>query len=101
MSIMSNKSNYDMDHATAEINQKKLILDLKVETQTILQLLVSKGVVTREEVVAMRNTVRNSPNYKMLFDELNDLESKVEYYKNNPEQHLKDLLSAKIDGRIK
>lgn len=38
------------------------------ETQVILQLLVKKNIVTTEEVVSMRDVVRNRPKYKRLFD---------------------------------
>lgn len=48
--MLSRDANYNMDTALEEINNKKLLLDVKVEAQVILQLLVSKGIVTREEV---------------------------------------------------
>lgn len=99
--MLSRDANYDMDIAYNEINEKKLILDVKVETQLILQLLVSKGIVTREEVSAMRNKVKNSPNYKPMYDYFNRAEQKVNYYKSNPKQHLKDVFSAKMNGIIK
>lgn len=66
--MLSRNANYDMDTTLNEINEKKLLLDVKVETQLILQLLVSKGIVTREEVSKMRNTVKNSSQYKPLYD---------------------------------
>lgn len=101
MSVLSNGANYNMDDALNEINQKKLLLDIKVETQLILQLLVQKGIITREEVSEMRNKVKNSPNYKPLYDYFEQAEQKANYYKNNPEQHLKDVFAAKMNGTIK
>lgn len=101
MSILSNDANYNMDTALSEVNQKRLLLDVKVETQVILQLLVSKGIVTREEVSDMRNTVKNSPNYKPLYQYLDNAEQTAQYYKANPEQHLRDVLQAKMDGKIR
>nr|WP_296488579.1 hypothetical protein [uncultured Acetatifactor sp.] len=99
--MLSRNANYDMDTALNEINEKKLLLDVKVETQLILQLLVSKGIATREEVSSMREKVKNSPNYKPLYEYFEMAEQKAEYYKNNPEQHLKDVLAAKMNGTIK
>lgn len=99
--MLSRNANYDMDTALNEINEKKLLLDVKVETQLILQLLVSKGIVTREEVSNMRNTVKNSSLYKPLYDYLEGAEQKANYYRNNPEQHLKDVFAAKMNGTIK
>lgn len=99
--MLSRKANYDMDTALNEINEKKLLLDVKVETQVILQLLVSKDIILREEVTEMRNKVKNSPNYKPLYDYFGQAEHKANYYKNNPEQHLKDVFTAKMNGTIK
>lgn len=99
--MLSNDANYNMDDALNEINQKKLLLDVKVETQLILQLLVQKGIVTREEVAEMRNKVKNSPNYKPLYDYFGQAEQKANYYKDNPQDHLKDLFAAKMNGTIK
>lgn len=101
MSVLSNDANYNMDTALNEINQKKLLLDVKVETQLILQLLVAKGIVTREEVSGMRNKVKNSSQYKPLYDYFEQAEQKVNYYKANTEQHLKDVFAAKMNGSIK
>lgn len=99
--MLSRNANYDINTALDEINGKRLLLDVKVETQLILQLLVSKGIVTREEVSVMREKVKNSPSYKPLYDYLEQAEQKAIYYKANPEQHLKDVFQAKMDGTLK
>ena len=101
MSVLSNDANYNMDTALNEINQKKLLLDVKIETQLILQLLVTKGIVTREEVSEMRNKVKNSSQYKPLYDYFEQAEQKANYYKANPQEHLRDVLAAKMNGSIK
>ena len=98
--MLSRNANYDMDVALNEINEKKLVLDVKVETQLILQLLVSKGIITREEVSAMREKVKNSSNYKASYEYLENAKQKANYYKNNPEQHLKDIFNAKMNGTM-
>lgn len=99
--MLSRNANYDMDTALNEINDKVLLLDIKVETQLILQLLVQKGIVTREEVSSMRDVVKNSPNYKPLYEYFKQAKQTANYYKENPEQHLKDVFAAKMNGRIK
>lgn len=40
-------------------------LNTMIDVQVILQLLVQKGIFTREEVSEMRNIVRNSERYKL------------------------------------
>lgn len=98
--MLSRDANYNMDTALSEINEKKLLLDAKVETQLILQLLVQKEIVTRGEVQSMREKVKNSPSYKPLYEYFEKAEQKANYYKSNPEQHLRDILSAKMNGTI-
>lgn len=100
MSVLSHDANFNMDLALDEINMKKLVLDVKVETQTILQLLVEKGIVTREEVQRMREVVKDSPKYKPLYDYFNQAEQQAQYYKDNPEEHLKAVLNAKMNGKL-
>ena len=100
MSILSRDANYNIDKAKKELNDAQLLLDVKVETQVILQLLVEKGIVTREEVSLMRNKVKNQPQYKLLYDYFDQTRKSAEYYEQNPEQHLRDLLKAKMEGRI-
>lgn len=99
--MLSRDANYNMDTALNEINVKELLLDVKVETQVILQLLVQKGIVTREEVSEMRKKVKNSSMYKPVYDYFEHAKQTANYYKDNPEQHLKDLLAAKMNGTIK
>lgn len=78
----------------------KLLLDVKVETQVVLQLLVEKGIVSREEVQNMREKVKRQPQYSALYDYLDKNYDVADYYEKNPEQHLKDLLKAKMEGKI-
>ena len=99
--MLSRNANYDMDSALNEINEKKLLLDVKVETQLILQLMVQKEIVTREEVQDMRETVKNRPGYKRLYEYFENAKQKAHYYKDNPEQHLRDILAVKMNGTIK
>ena len=92
---------YDMDETIDETQKTRLLLDVKVETQLILQLLVKKGLVTKEEIVEMRKTVKNSPSYKPMYEVLDRIEDRANYYNDNPEQHLKDLFNVKLNGDIR
>ena len=98
--LFSNDAMYNMDKAEKEINDTRLLIDLKVETQVLLQLLVSKGIVTREEVQSMRETVKRQPQYKAVYDYLDQSKKTAEYYQQNPEQHLKDIMNAKLNGKL-
>ena len=98
---LSRNANYDMDQAANELMLQENILNALIETQTILQLLVQKDIVSREEVASMRNTVRSQGKYKSSYEYIQNAKANVEYYKKNPEQHLRDVLKAKMDGKIK
>ncbi len=97
---VSRNANYDLDTASQELMMQENILKCLIDTQATLQLLVEKGIVTREEVSAMRATVQSKEPYKSTSDYIKRAKESVEYYKQNPEQHLRDLFKAKLDGRI-
>ena len=99
--MLTNNANYNMDEALHEIEEKQLILDIKIDTQVVLQLLVQKGIVSREEVAEMRKKVANSSKYKSTLDYLESAKQKAKYYQDNPSEHLRDLMKAKMDGTIK
>ena len=70
----------DLSAMNEAISRYGLIaIDAKIDTQVILQLLVQKGIVTREEVTTMRNIVMNKTDYGEIYtltakiaDDLND-----------------------------
>ena len=99
--MLSNNANYHMEDAINEIEQLQLILDSKIDSQVILQILVQKGIVTREEVAEMRKKVSSSPKYKASIDYLENANKQAQYYKDNPQEHLKDLFNAKMNGTIR
>jgi len=98
--MISKDAIYDMDKAQHEIADKKLLLDVKVETQVILQLLVEKGICTREEVSNTREKVKSQPHYATLYQYLDNSAEKAQYLKDNPEKHLKGLFNAKLKGDL-
>lgn len=65
--MLSRDANYDMSKALNEIEMKRLLLDVKVETQVILQLLVKHNVIKPEEAQEMRQIVKSSRNYRSLY----------------------------------
>ena len=96
--MLSNNATYHMDDAINEIQEKRAIVDAKIDSQVVLQLLVQKGIVTREEVEEMRGIVRNSSKYKSTIEYLDGAKEKAEYYLNNPQEHLKNLFNRKMNG---
>lgn len=99
--MLSKNANYDLDQASQELMLQENILKNLIDTQVILQLLVQKEIVTREEVTNMRVNVRSRERYRSSIEYINQAKRNVEYYQQHPEQHLKDLLEAKTSGKIK
>lgn len=98
---VSNNNFYKPDEALHELMLQEQIVNSLVDSQTVLQLLVLKGIVTREEVIDMRNKVRNSPKYKPVIEDIERQKSGFQYAKDNPEEYLKALFKAKMNGDIK
>lgn len=96
--MFSRDANYDMSKAVSEIEIKRLLLDVKVETQVILQLLVKHSIIKPEEVQEMRQIVKSSRNYRSLYDYLDKSQDIANYYNDNPQEHLKELLRRKFNG---
>ena len=67
----------------------------------LLRILVDKEIITREEVNRYREEVRNSPKYKPVLDDIQRQRQAFQAAKDNPQEYLKALLKAKMDGKIK
>ena len=75
---------------------KKIILDTAVDIQSVLQLLVSKDLITVEELNQMREKVRNLPKYKASYSVIDKINDAVNLYENDPTAYLKALFNEKM-----
>lgn len=96
---MDPRKTVDPDEALEKLNYEKQAMITKMDAQVILRLLVNKGVVTREEVRAMREEVRNSPIYKPQMDDIEAKERGYQRAKAHPEEYLKAYFNAKFGGK--
>lgn len=92
---------YNLDESKQDLIQMEAIFNAQVDTQVILQILLDKGICNRHEIQAHREHVKQLPKYKATDNYLKNAKESVEYYKNNPQDHLRDLFKAKMDGKIK
>jgi hypothetical protein len=92
---------YNLEESKQELIQMEAIFNAQVDTQIILQILLDKGICTREEIKHHREQVKQLSKYKVTADYLEHAKQGIDYYKSNPEQHLKDLWNAKLNGKIK
>ena len=98
---VGNDKFYKPDEALHELILQETIVNLAVDVQTVLQILVDKEVVTREEVNTYRNRVRNSSKYKATIDDIELQKKGFQAAKDDPEAYLRSLFQAKMDGKIK
>ena len=98
---VSNENYYKPDQALHELMTQQTIVDCAVDIQMLLRILVDKEIITREEVNQYREEVRNSPKYKPVIDEIQRQRQAFQIAKDNPQEYLKALLNAKMNGKIK
>lgn len=87
----------NLDEAAREIQDKKLILDLAVDVQSILQILVEKGITTKEEVEQKRAMVRNAPKYKNGYTYIQQTMEEIIKYKKDPQALLREMMRRKME----
>ena len=66
-----------------------------------MRILVDKEIVTREEVQKYREEVSNSPKYKIVLDDIKRQKVGFQSANDNPQDYLKALFKAKMNGDIK
>ena len=98
---VSNDNFYKPDEALHELQVQETILRTAIDIQAALRILVDKGIATREEVKQYREEVSNSPKYKLAMDEIQRNKAGFQTAKDNPQEYLRAIMKAKMDGKIK
>ena len=89
----------DLDATLEDIKNKKLILDIGIDTQATLRILVDKGIVSREEVQKYREEVRNSPKWTAAYQYIVENLEEIARYKADPKSLLRAMMEAKMSGK--
>lgn len=92
---------YNLEESKQDLIQMETIFNTQVDTQVILQILIDKEICTRDEIQTHRERVKQLSKYKVTDEYLKNLKEGMNYYENNPQDHLKDLFKAKMDGKIR
>lgn len=98
---VSNDKFYKPEEALHELQIQETILKTAIDVQVVLRILVDKEIVTREEVQKYREEVSNSSKYKIVIDDIRRQKAEFQAAKDNPQDYLKALLRAKMNGDIK
>ncbi len=86
----------DLDATLEDIKNKKLILDIGIDTQATLRILVDKGIVSREEVQQYREEVRNSPKWKAAYRYIVENLEEIARYKADPKSLMRAMMEARL-----
>ena len=89
----------DPDATQEDIKNKKLILDIGIDTQATLRILVDKGIVSRKEVQKYREEVRNSPKWNAAYRYIAKNLEEIARYKADPKSLLRAMMEAKMSGK--
>lgn len=98
---VSNDKLYKPEEALHELQVQETILKTAIDVQVVLRILVDKEIVTREEVQKYREEVSNSPKYKIVLDDIKRQKAWFQAAKDNPQEYLRALFKAKMNGDIK
>lgn len=91
---VSNDSYYKPDEALHELQMQETIMKALVDVQVVLRILVDKE-------IKYRNEVGNSPKYKPVLDDIQRQKRGFQAAKDNPQEYLKAIFNAKMNGDIK
>lgn len=98
---VSNDKLYKPEEALHELQVQETVLKTAIDVQVVLRILVDKEIVTREEVQKYREEVNNSPKYKIVLDDILRQKTAFQAAKDNPQEYLKAIMKAKMNGDIK
>lgn len=99
--MISNENYYKPDQALHEIAEQEATLKAAMDVQVVLQILVDKNICTVDEINEFRLKVASLPKYKVTLDQLATERKAMEYAQTHPEEHLKAVFNAKMNGTIK
>ena len=100
MSGVSKDAYFDPDKALSELMIQEQLVTEAIDIQALLRILVDKEIITKEEVDKYRNEVRSSPKYANAINIIEKQKRGFESAKENPQEYLKAMLKAKMDGKI-
>lgn len=94
---LTSKQLSDINGTKQDLLNKALIVNTAIDVQVILQLMVKKGLVTREEVASMREKVSTSdPKLSSSKKWLDEAIEELKFASENPEWVLRKMFEEKL-----
>ena len=96
---MSGTKKLDPNEAFQELLVQEQLVNNAVDIQALLRILVDKKIISREDVFKYRNEVKSSPKYANAINIIESQKRLFERAKDNPQEYLKAMFKAKMDGQ--
>ena len=81
-----------------ELNDRELLINTAVDIQATLQLLIKKGIITKEELDHERYMVKTQiPKYRDALTYITQTKAEVYHYEQNPQDMLKAMFNEKLN----
>lgn len=87
----------NLEETRSELIDKALIINTAIDCQVILQLLVEKNIVTRNDVSRMRAVVGNSEKYKASKQWLEQALAELKRAAEDPQWALRQMFNEKLN----
>ena len=91
---------YEPDKLKEEAMKNMLIVDTAINLQALTELLVSKGIVANVEIDYMLDKLKSTPKYKTVYEMAQNMVKTAELYERDPQAYLRELLAAKMQGKV-
>ena len=94
-------SAYDPQSLKEETSKNMLILEAIIDLQAVMELLVAKGIIANVELEYMRDKIKSYLKYQATYKMYQDMMDVAELYEKDPQQYLRELLTAKMKGAVR
>lgn len=89
----------DLESAARNLSDKQLILNTAIDIQMLLQIMVDKSIISREEVQQKRSVVRNAPKYRNAQLYIDQTAEEIKRFQKDPQERLREMFRRKMENK--
>lgn len=87
----------NLEATEREVNDREFLIKTAIDIQAALQLLISKGIISKEELNQQRNIVSTKiSKYRDALTYINQTKQEIAHYKADPQAMLRAMFNAKL-----
>lgn len=94
------KGIYDLDDSKSKLQLISQMLELKLDIAVLKDLLSKHNIIDSYEFDAARAYLATTPEFKEMKAYLDKLQTQIEYYQNNPQAYLQEIMRQKLNGNL-